>query len=221
MSRVLAISDIHGHSEALLRLLEAAAYDARSDELLLLGDYVDTDARSWHALGDVRRLCEAGARALPGNLEVWLRDRVLSRHPDALPPKDAAFVRGLPGYIAKGGWLFAHAGIRPGIPLPLQSEADLTGIREAFWGHAGRLPYTVVFGHTPTARIGAAPGEPWVGVSRIGIDTGAKHGGRLTLVDLTGGRCYSCRIGGTGAFDDFRVAPLPGLPPAPSAAPGE
>ncbi len=42
MKRILVISDIHGEIEKFEQLLEEAQYDAKQDQLILLGDYVDT-----------------------------------------------------------------------------------------------------------------------------------------------------------------------------------
>ena len=41
MKRILVISDIHGEIEKFEHLLEEAQYDAKQDQLILLGDYVD------------------------------------------------------------------------------------------------------------------------------------------------------------------------------------
>lgn len=90
-------------------------------------------------------------------------------------------------YIEVPPYLFVHAGIRPDVPLHQQSVADLTEIREPFFQSRLTTEYTVVFGHTPTYKLGVEPGGIWIEKGRIGIDTGAKHGYRLTLLDLTGG----------------------------------
>ena len=39
MKRILVISDIHGEIEKFEQLLEEAQYDAKQDQLILLGDY--------------------------------------------------------------------------------------------------------------------------------------------------------------------------------------
>ena len=70
-----------------------------------------------------------------------------------------------------------HAGIRPGVPLARQSREDLLWIREPFLSWDGALPLVVVHGHTPEA-------EPVVRANRIGIDTGAVMGGKLTCAVL-------------------------------------
>ena len=38
--RILVASDIHGHGDALIKLSEAV-YNAETDQLVLLGDYVN------------------------------------------------------------------------------------------------------------------------------------------------------------------------------------
>ena len=48
-----------------------------------------------------------------------------------------------------GGYLFVHAGIRPGVPWDEQTDEDLFWIREEFVLHPHGLPETIVFGHTP------------------------------------------------------------------------
>ena len=41
MKRILVISDIHGEIEKFEQLLKEAQYNAKKDQLILLGDYVD------------------------------------------------------------------------------------------------------------------------------------------------------------------------------------
>lgn len=72
-------------------------------------------------------------------------------------------------------------------------------------------PFIVVFGHTSTERIGSEPGQIYVGRNKIGIDTGAKHGLRLSLVDLTGRRVYSCSTAGGHPYGEIAVTDFPAL----------
>ena len=76
-----------------------------------------------------------------------------------------------------GDYLFAHAGLRPEVPLEAQDPFDLLWIREPFLSWRGELPGVVVHGHTPSA-------GPVVRENRIGIDTGACFGGALTCLVL-------------------------------------
>ena len=100
----------------------------------------------------------------------------------ALTPLDDAFLNGLALHNQIDGYLFVHAGVRPGISLDRQSEEDMLWIREGFLDWDGPfLPeqpdLTVVHGHTPEAR-------PSIAGRRIGIDTGAVKGGPLTCAVL-------------------------------------
>ncbi|CAI6084450.1 metallophosphoesterase family protein [Cohnella sp. JJ-181] len=206
MTRILVISDIHGHAAAMQSLLRMADYAPGADRLYLLGDFINRERESWPALGEAMSLVRQGARAVLGNMERWLLDA--SARGEGLPAdaEELRFLDDTPLYWQEGGYLFAHAGVRPGLPPAQQSAADLTEIRGEFWGDSSPLPYTVVFGHTPTFKLGAAAGELWLGPARIGIDTGAKHGCRLTLVDLTNRLAYSCRTEPGRPHDDCRTA---------------
>ncbi len=102
---------------------------------------------------------------------------LLQRARAMVPQGDRAFIRSLRPYHREGGYLFVHAGVRPGLPLERQSAHDLMWIREPFLSWAGALGFVVVHGHTPM-------GGPVVKTNRIGIDTGAVAGGSLTCVVL-------------------------------------
>ena len=95
----------------------------------------------------------------------------------ALPAEDVAFLRALPLSRRDGGYLFVHAGIRPGVPLDRQDPHDLMWIREPFLSSKLDHGAVVVHGHTPTP-------EPVLRANRIGIDTGAVMGGALTCLVL-------------------------------------
>ena len=81
-----------------------------------------------------------------------------------------------------GPYLFVHAGIRPGVPLAEQADADLLWIREEFLNCTADHGYLVVHGHTPTDDFHAD-----VRPNRVGIDTGCCMGGALTAVCLQDG----------------------------------
>lgn len=95
----------------------------------------------------------------------------------AVPAADLAFLRSLRPSFALGGYFFAHAGVRPDVPLDRQDPMDLAWIREPFLSWRGILPAVVVHGHTPAR-------GPEVLDHRIGIDTGAVFGGPLTCAVL-------------------------------------
>jgi len=98
-----------------------------------------------------------------------------------VPARDLAFLRRLPLTHRAGGYLFVHAGLRPGRPIERQSIEDLLWIREPFLSFNGDFGAVVVHGHTPRD-------EPELRPNRIGIDTGAVYGGRLTCAVLEADR---------------------------------
>lgn len=97
-----------------------------------------------------------------------------------LPLAHLDFLRYLELKISVADYLFVHAGVRPGVPLDAQREADLIWIRDAFLDSSESFGKIVVHGHTPVR-------EPVVRPNRIGIDTGAVFSGRLTALRLQDG----------------------------------
>jgi serine/threonine protein phosphatase 1 len=88
-----------------------------------------------------------------------------------------AWLRGLALTHREGDYLFVHAGVRPGIALQDQSRDDLLTIRQAFLSTDRDLGAVIVHGHS------SAPSVP-VNPNRIGLDTGAGIGGKLTCAVL-------------------------------------
>jgi len=106
------------------------------------------------------------------------------RWPGLVPREHVLFMRGLAARFQCGGYVFAHAGVRPGVPLDEQTWSDLLWIRGPFLDQRGSMlpdapDLIVVHGHTPEP-------EPTIRANRIGIDTGAGRGGPLTCVVLDG-----------------------------------
>jgi serine/threonine protein phosphatase 1 len=96
---------------------------------------------------------------------------------DLIPAEHLRFLRDLALHHREGGYLFVHAGIRPGVPIEGQSPIDLMWIREPFLSWTGDHGAVVVHGHSPME-------GPVVKSNRIGIDTGAVLGGPLTCAVL-------------------------------------
>jgi serine/threonine protein phosphatase 1 len=105
----------------------------------------------------------------------WLQRELGERIPEA----HLAFFAALRPSHLEGDYLFVHAGVRPGIPLDAQDEADLLWIREPFLSSGEDFGKVIVHGHTPVR-------EPVVHANRIGVDTGACYGGPLTALVLEG-----------------------------------
>src|SRR3569623_2051613 len=96
----------------------------------------------------------------------------------AFPEEHRRFIAELPLYLSLPGWLFVHAGIRPGVPLSMQTDDDLIWIRAPFLTSHLTAGLRVVHGHTPGRDIVATP-------HRIDIDTHCFHTGRLSAVRVT------------------------------------
>jgi serine/threonine protein phosphatase 1 len=95
----------------------------------------------------------------------------------ALPAEVLAFLRNLAFSHRAGGYLFSHAGIRPGVAPDRQSHDDLVRIRQPFLSSEQDFGVVVVHGHTPVS-------VPAVRDNRIALDTGAGFGGKLTCAVL-------------------------------------
>lgn len=105
-----------------------------------------------------------------------LSDHGSARH--WVPQWHLDFIAQLPLYLSLPGWLFVHAGIRPGVPLGLQTEEDLTWIRAPFLTSQLTGGLRVVHGHTPGPDIVVTP-------HRIDVDTQCFRTGKLSAVRVT------------------------------------
>jgi serine/threonine protein phosphatase 1 len=104
---------------------------------------------------------------------------VCERLVEAMPARHLEWLRTLPARLEDGGYFFAHAGARPGIPLAIQREEDLLWIREGFSDRDAPFEKVVVHGHTPVD-------QPYFGRYRINLDTGAYFTNRLSCLVLEG-----------------------------------
>jgi len=198
IDRLLAVGDIHGCLDPLERLLDEVRPTAR-DQLVFLGDYIDRGPDSCGVVECLLRL----QRRLPqtvflkGNHEQMLLDFLQGRQTalylynggdatlasyrqrglDGPPPSHREFFHQLRLRFVCGDFIFVHAGLRPGVPVAAQTEEDLLWIRDTFLDSRYSWGKTVVFGHTPLPRPLERP-------ERLGLDTGAVYGRRLTCCDV-------------------------------------
>lgn len=212
MNKIFAIGDIHGCLEKLQNLMSGIDMDRRTDMLIFIGDYVDRGKFSrevvdyiisikyeyknvfcllgnheqmfMHYLnGEKEELYLGnGGTATLESYQILFSDEVQKRK-EKVPPEHRKFFESLLPYYETEKYIFAHAGIRPGIPLNEQTMDDLLWIRYDFIYSEQDFDKTVVFGHTPSA-------NPLIGKNKIGIDTGAVYGGKLTCVELPALKIY-------------------------------
>jgi serine/threonine protein phosphatase 1 len=208
--RVFIVGDVHGCLDMLRRLMDKIDWRPDEDSLIFLGDYIDRGGDSKGVVDYILELRKVSSRVqcIMGNHENILLDFLNTGEPRLLiinggiptlesyqaahenedapliPPEHAAFFKSLPTYIELEDYYIVHAGFRPGVAIEDQSLEDLIWIREPFIFSDYDFGKTVIFGHTPIA-------EPLMMDNKIGLDTGAVYGNRLTCLELPRMKFYS------------------------------
>jgi serine/threonine protein phosphatase 1 len=134
--------------------------------------------QDWRHYGGLLTLVSYGIRP---SMNPTLEEQVelIAQLQRAIPAEHLAFLQQLPSSFVCGDFFFAHAGIRPGIPLEKQRDEDLLWIRDEFLNSDERFAKYIVHGHTPVV-------TPDIRPNRINIDTGAYATGNLTLLTIQG-----------------------------------
>jgi serine/threonine protein phosphatase 1 len=196
------IGDIHGMFDNLEELLAILPLDRERDTLAFVGDYIDRGPDSRRVVDRVLALRKSGMRliCLRGNHEEMFLDFLEGQNQELflynggettlesygwsgrlkenpVPPEHLEFFRSLEYYRELDEFILVHGGLRPGIPLERQDFHDLCWIRQEFIHSDYDFGKRVVFGHTPFR-------QPYIDPYKIGIDTGAVYGNRLTCVRL-------------------------------------
>ena len=203
MQKIFVVGDIHGCMDKLRALIEKIPINIARDQLVFIGDYIDRGRRSVEV---VDYLIDLKKRIpdtifLKGNHEDMLEnyldgsdrftyllnggqqtlDAYLNRsnNPEEfpVPAEHLEFFSSLHLYYQTDDYIFVHAGLRKKVPLEKQDKTDLLWIRDEFIYSDFDFGKLVIFGHTPFK-------EPLVRTNKIGIDTGAVYGNRLTCVQL-------------------------------------
>lgn len=210
MERIFAVGDIHGCLDKLISLMGVIDIDPEKDMLLFIGDYIDRGTQSKEVVDYLIDLARRQHRVifLKGNhehmlqkylsgvdrfhflanggqttLDSYLKDR--SRPGSSLiPSAHLDFFDNLRLYYEADQYIFVHAGLKANISLQKQNEWDMLWIRDEFICSDFDFGKRVIFGHTPFR-------EPLVLDNKIGIDTGAVYGNKLTCVELPAVKFYS------------------------------
>lgn len=149
------------HEEVLLRLLRGES----------------RFVRDWLRFGGAE--CAKSYHVKPTALKNMDPDRAVATLRQKIPVAHQRFLQSFVDTFRIGSYLFVHAGVRPGVPLSEQTQADLRWIREPFLDNDQDHGFIVVHGHTIAERID-------VRGNRIGLDTGAYRSGVLTAMGLEG-----------------------------------
>jgi serine/threonine protein phosphatase 1 len=203
MGRFFAIGDIHGSYEKLRTLIGKIDIDYRNDTLVFLGDYIDRGTGSYDVVSyliDLKKQHE-NIVLLKGNHEEMLEDYLKGKNrltflanggqqtidsyvaagrsfsTELFPREHIDFFNSLELFYETDNYIFVHAGLRKNVSIAEQKQEDLLWIRSHFIKTGYDFGKRVVFGHTPLP-------EPLVQSNKIGIDTGAVYGNRLTCVAL-------------------------------------
>jgi serine/threonine protein phosphatase 1 len=202
--KLFAIGDIHGCFQKLKLLLDQVPLQPDRDTIVFLGDYIDRGPDSFSVVSYLIELKKKSNNAvfLKGNHEYMLdcfisgTDRQLflanggeqtlrsylkrQYHPSSapIPAEHLEFFQSLLPYYETDCFIFVHAGLKEGVDLQHQDPRDLFWIRKEFIESDYDFGKRVVFGHTPFQ-------EPLISHNKIGIDTGAVYGNKLTCVELT------------------------------------
>jgi serine/threonine protein phosphatase 1 len=202
-SKTFIIGDIHGCLGMLKRLMDRIAWSKDRDALIFLGDYIDRGEDPKGVVDYILGLRAGSSRVecLKGNHEAMFLDFLSGKNREmflanrgwktlesygtydpladesSIPPVHLAFYQSLRLYIELDEYYVVHAGFRPGLAIEEQTEEDLIWIRKDFIYSGYDFGKKVIFGHTPF-------NEPLITKNKIGLDTGAVYGNRLTCLEL-------------------------------------
>ncbi len=202
--KTCVIGDIHGCLHSLTNLL--AMVVNRADTLVFLGDYIDRGPESRQVITtllqlkknpDLRLVFLKGNHEFMfynyltgadrsiflrvGGLQTLASYSISPKQNDTLlnylPPEHRYFFESLVLTHEDRHGIYVHAGLQPGVHLSRQSRDWCLWARDRFIRSSFDFGKPVIFGHTVFS-------EPLVESNKIGIDTGAVYGGRLTALLL-------------------------------------
>lgn len=194
-----AISDIHGHYDHLLDMVERCeAYAKQAGKglrFVFCGDYIDRGPRSADVVAYLMKFKHENI-CLKGNHEdmvctghgAWLSNggwetidsyNVYGDDKDEVMKEHLAWMRALPLRHEDEFRHYVHAGFQPGVAVEDQHEAHMLWIREPFLQHMHDFGKLVVHGHSPYHSVNRnIQRTPY----RMNIDTAACFGGHMTAM---------------------------------------
>ncbi|MDY7037142.1 MAG: metallophosphoesterase [Thermodesulfobacteriota bacterium] len=210
--RVFIVGDIHGCLGMLKSLMDKIDWRTDKDRLIFIGDYIDRGEDPKGVVNYILTLLNSSPRVqcLEGNHEGLLLDFLSGgdintfiinggmttlgsygienkrKNEQLIPPDHLAFFKNLYSWIELEDYYIVHAGFRPGLDIQRQSLEDLLWIRDSFIYSDYDFGKKVIFGHTPFY-------EPLIMDNKIGLDTGAVYGNKLTCLEIPSMKFHSVR----------------------------
>jgi len=209
-AKTFIIGDIHGCLDMLKRLMDRISWIEDKDSLIFLGDYIDRGKDSKGVVDYILDLAGRSPRlqCLKGNHEAMFLNFLSGKEREmfisnggwktlesygpsglqdkefSIPPDHMAFYESLKLYIELDQYYVVHAGFKPGLAIEEQKEEDMLWIRKPFIYSDYDFGKKVIFAHTPF-------NKPLIMENKIGLDTGAVYGNRLTCLELPEERIHS------------------------------
>ncbi len=201
--KIFVIGDIHGCLDMLKRLMDKINWSPDKDRLIFLGDYIDRGKDPKGVVDYILDLSKQSSlvECLKGNHEAMFLDFITGRDrfmfiinggwktlesygmyegdedDSAISPEHRAFYESLKPFIELEDYYVVHAGFKPRLEIAAQTEDEFLWIRKSFVSSKYDFGKRVLFGHTPFK-------EPLIKKNKIGLDTGAVYGNKLTCLEL-------------------------------------
>ncbi len=201
--KIFIVGDIHGCLEMLKKLIDKIRWDPSDDRLIFIGDYIDRGEKAKNVVDFILELKNGSSQVdcLLGNHEKMFLDYLSGDDLESsilnggistirsynkfgqnendllVPQSHIHFFYSLLPMIELEEYYIVHAGFRPYIKIEDQKLNDMIWIRDEFIHSVYDFSKVVIFGHTPF-------NAPLIMSNKIGIDTGAVFGNRLTCLEL-------------------------------------
>lgn len=212
MSRIYAISDIHGCFRTFYELLIGKIGLKKTDRLILLGDYIDRGDESREVVDFIIELIKDGfdVRPLTGNHEQMLLKAY--EDPEMIPlwymnsgqstmvsfgisdirdikQEYLRFLKELPFYEKTGDYLFVHAGFNDHITDPFSDKYSMVWECSPKYENPLLMDKIIIHGHRPK-KVDYIRSIISSGAAVIPIDTGCVYDmslgyGYLSALELT------------------------------------
>ena len=204
-SRSFIIGDIHGCRNLLEEMLRIIPWNPEEDNLIFIGDYIDRGDDSKGVVDILINLMKMSpnVQCLMGNHESLFLDYISGRDKKTflynggietlnsykvngnikIPQEHISFFENLKTLIELDNYYVVHAGLMPGVDIENQTVQDKLWIREKFIFSDYDFGKKIIFGHTPYL-------SPYMTHNKIGLDTGAVFGNKLTCIELPGEKYY-------------------------------